>query len=312
MKVCFFGLGSIGKRHLKNLASVCKDCGTALKVHAVRSHPDALPEDISCLIERQVSDTNMLDESYDAAFITNPTSMHYQTLMGIAGRCRCFFIEKPVFDSCRCDVSKIPLRDDAICYVAAPLRFTSVLRYMKDIAKEQTIYAVRSISSSYLPEWRPNQDYRTVYSAKKSLGGGVKIDLIHEWDYLTGMFGFPDEVHCLWGTNSHLEIDSEDIAVYIAAYPKMTVELHLDYFGRKTQRSVTFFTKEGTIMGDIAGSKIVFDNGDDEIAFKEDVNDKYVREMIYFIDLVTGRQVQSINTIEHALRVMQTAEGIAR
>lgn len=75
-------------------------------------------------------------------------------------------------------------------------------------------------------------DYRTVYSAHKDMGGGVTIDLIHEWDYLVELFGKPEKMYNFKGTYSHLEIDSDDLSVYIAQYPTLLCEVHLDYFGR--------------------------------------------------------------------------------
>ena len=37
--------------------------------------------------------------------------------------------------------------------------------------------------------WRPKQDYHTSYSAYKNKGGGVLLDLSHELDYATWIFG---------------------------------------------------------------------------------------------------------------------------
>ena len=73
--------------------------------------------------------------------------------------------------------------------------------------------SARVICSSYLPDWRPGVDYRTVYSAHKALGGGVTIDLIHEWDYLVDLFGVPQKLYNFKGTYSDLEIDSDDLSV---------------------------------------------------------------------------------------------------
>ena len=64
-------------------------------------------------------------------------------------------------------------------------------------------------------------DYRTVYSARRAMGGGVTIDLIHEWDYLVDLFGRPQEVYNFKGTYSELEIDSDDLSVYIARWPRL-------------------------------------------------------------------------------------------
>ena len=72
------------------------------------------------------------------------------------------------------------------------------------------------------------------------------------------------------GKISELEIDSEDFAVYTADYGDKIVELHLDYFGRKTIREVLVFTKEETILGDIAGNKIMFLNSGKHMDFREE------------------------------------------
>ena len=130
--------------------------------------------------------------------------------------------------------------------------------YIKKNINPKDVISVRSISSSFLPDWRPGQDYRQSYSAKKSLGGGVSIDLIHEWDYLSYLFGIPQKVNYMGGKKSTLEIDSDDYAIYIAEYADKILELHLDYFGRSIIRELTLFTEQDTIMGDIAKNKISF------------------------------------------------------
>ena len=113
---------------------------------------------------------------------------------------------------------------------------------LKDLLPTLHPYCARVICSSYLPDWRPGVDYRTVYSAHKALGGGVTIDLIHEWDYLVDLFGVPQQLYNFKGTYSDLEIDSDDLSVYIAKYPTLLAEVHLDYFGRGYRRSSSNFS----------------------------------------------------------------------
>lgn len=66
-----------------------------------------------------------------------------------------------------------------------------------------------------------------MYSAHKALGGGVTIDLIHEWDYLVDLFGVPETICNIRGKYSDLEIDSDDLSIYIAQYPTLLAEVHL-------------------------------------------------------------------------------------
>lgn len=308
MNACFLGLGSIGTRHCLNFAEVCRLKGISAKITAIRSTGKPLRPELAGLGIREIGSMDDMEPFYDCIFITNPTSMHYESLLKAGNKARYFFIEKPVFDQLDADLSAIPFPEGAKCYVAAPLRYTGVLQKASEILKEERIYAVRSISSSYLPDWRPGTDYRTTYSAHKELGGGVSIDLIHEWDYLSMLFGFPKEVLYMNGQVSHLEIDSEDIAVYMARYHNMFLELHLDYFGRKTIRKMEVFTEKGLYCFDIAGSRIIYPDMTTEV-FKEEANEKYLREMEYFFYLMNDPEAISSNSIEHAIRVLKLAKG---
>ncbi len=68
------------------------------------------------------------------------------------------------------------------------MRWCGTMLALKKALPALSVYSARVLCSSYLPGWRPGVDYRTVYSAHKDMGGGVTIDLIHEWDYLWWSF----------------------------------------------------------------------------------------------------------------------------
>jgi len=153
-----------------------------------------------------------------------------------------------------------------------------------------------------LPDWRPNVDYRKIYSAIKELGGGVSIDLIHELDYLTYLFGMPDEIIRCIGKYSNLEISSDDLAIYICKYRDKLIEVHLDYFGRIQKREVELYCGDKVIVGDILKNKLII--GDKEFCFEENPNDKYIREMEYFIGCIENG-VKTENEIQNAQSVLK-------
>ena len=307
MKVCFIGLGSIGSRHCRNVKEICAAEGIPVTIHAVRTSDRPLSESLQELGLVTLHSYEEMDRDYDAIFITNPTALHYDALLRVGDKAACFFIEKPVFEREE-EESVLPLRPDAKTYVAAPLRYTGAVQAAREIVEKHRIYCARAISSSYLPDWRPGVDYRKVYSARRDQGGGVSIDLIHEWDYLTMLFGFPKRVSSVIGRYSDLEIDSDDLAIYVASYPDKAVEVHLDYFGRKTVRQLELFTQEGTYLCDIAGAKVRYPDGT-EICFQEQPNDKYLAEMRYFLSLVKGERKTSANSIRHAQDVLKLTKG---
>lgn len=307
MEVLFVGLGSIGTRHLRNLFEVAKEKGIDVQADALRSSMRPLAEDVVGLLRAQYVSYDQLGH-YDAAFINNPTHLHAHTLAELAGKVDCFFIEKPIFEGTGYDLAQLGLGADQKAYVAAPMRWCGTFLVLKERMPDLKPYSVRVICSSYLPDWRPGVDYRTVYSAHKEMGGGVTIDLIHEWDYLVDLFGAPLEAYNFKGTYSHLEIDSDDLSVYIARYPSLLAEVHLDYFGRTYRRTIELFCKEGTVTADFGAGTLTLENGE-VIHCEEPVNQRYLREMAYFLDYACKGEGESINSPAMAQKVLGLTLG---
>lgn len=306
MKALFFGLGSIGKRHLVNLTELCQKLNIELEVVALRSTPQALPDDLARLVHRQVQ--ALPDENFDLAFITNPTHLHALAIGELKNRVNTFFIEKPLFDHPGYDLDVLGLGEEQKAYVAAPMRWTGLYGALKKHLAGLRVYTARAICSSYLPQWRADVDYRENYSAHRAMGGGVSLDLIHEWDYLHDLFGPPLQNLSLRGQYSHLEIDSDDISIYIARWETLLGELHLDYFGRGYCRKLELFCQTGTLLANFGTGALTLPNGTAE-DWAEDANRRYQREMDYFVRYALTGPCQSLNSPRLALQVLKTALG---
>lgn len=310
-KIGIVGLGSIGTRHLNNIVSVLQVRGYAYTIDLIRSNKGKAPDrEIEMKINNTYYSFGEVPNNYDVIFVTNPTNLHYNTIKQFAPKTRHMFIEKPVFDKFYPSIEELPLKKDGIYYVACPLRYTGVLQFLKENFDFKKVYCARVICSSFLPDWRPNVDYRSTYSASKDLGGGVSIDLIHEWDYIYYLFGKPEQLFNIRGKFSNLEIDSDDLSLYLAKYKNMAIEVHLDYFGRKPIREIQLFTAEDTIVGDLINSKVHYLNSGKTVSFKETRNDFQQREIEYFFDILEGKKVNH-NDIPTALNTLKIAkEGI--
>lgn len=309
LRVCFIGVGSIAKRHIKNLVCVAKENGFDLVVDAVRRNGNRGDDDVFSIIRNIYSDISEIHNVYDIAFITNPTELHIDTLKKISSYASNFFIEKPISTISQLEeAARYKCKKGAVYYVACPLRYNAVIQYIKNNINVEDVISVRSISSSYLPEWRQEIDYRVTYSAHKELGGGVSIDLVHEWDYISYLFGIPKVVKSMIGKKSNLEINTDDYAIYLAEYEDKIVELHLDYFGRKTIREIMLFTRNDTIIGDIVNNKIYFLMDDKVISFNEERDDYQIRELKYFLNLIKSGMSQGSN-IKQAMDILKLTQG---
>lgn len=307
-KIAIIGIGSIGKRHLINIVQVLNNREVDYSIDLIRRRLSmGLDKSLDKYISNVYTEYDDIPNDYDAIFITNPTHLHYDTIKKYSSKAINMFIEKPVLDRIDVDLSDLNLHPEGVYYVACPLRYTEIIQYVKHEIDLENVYSVRAITSSYLPDWRPGIDYRTTYSAHLQQGGGVSIDLIHEWDYMMYLFGKPKQVVNFRGKFSRLEINSDDLSVYIAEYENMLAEVHLDYIGRKTIRELQLFTAEETIIADIANSEIRYLKENKCIQFNEDRDSYQLKEIENFFDVLEGKKSNE-NDIITALATLKIAK----
>ena len=305
MKVLFVGAGSIAKRHIQNINELF---GRKVLIDIYRHSKKPLDLKVMEFINKEIHSFDELTCKYDGIFITNPTKLHLQSLKDFNDFSDNFFIEKPLIDISQSDEDLTFLKNGKTYYVACPLRHSKIIKYLKENLDTSKINSVLTICSSYLPDWHPDKDYRTSYSAKKSLGGGVSIDLIHEWDYIYYLLGKPEKTYSILDKVSSLEIDTEDIAIYIAKYKNMTLELHVDYLGKYPIRKITFITEEDTIIADILENTITYTIKGEKIDLGESRNDYQKEEIKYFFKLINS-ETKNINDIKTALNVLKLTQG---
>jgi len=303
--IAFVGIGSIGKRHLNNVETYLEQRGDTCSIDLYRS---SIKDDVDARYQQYLyMDVLPADRQYDIVFVTNPTSLHEEAIRKFEHHTKAFFIEKPVFDTTEIDSAWLK-SIKATCYVACPLRYNPVLQYVHEYGLCEDAIAVRAICSSYLPEWRPNTDYRQCYSAHRDMGGGVGIDLIHEWDYLTWLLGMPEECHSIQTKISNLEIDSDDIAIYIAKTKNTSIEVHLDYFGRKPIRQLEIFLPDDTIRCDLIQGSITYLKSGKQLQLDSERNAFQMKEIAHFFDIVDMKIVTD-SSARHALQVLKIAKG---
>lgn len=297
MKLLIIGLGSIASKHI----SALKQIDPNAELYALRSSKNT--NKIQGV--NNVFSLDLLKElQIDFVIISNPTSAHYETLKSLVSFKIPLFIEKPLFSEL--DNGKLVREiqeNNIITYVACNLRFLDCLCYAKKYIEEKRINEVNIYCGSYLPDWRPGNDYRLGYSANKELGGGVHIDLIHEIDYAYWFFGKPKIVTKMFSNVSSLDISANDYANYLLGYDSFNTSVILNYFRRDAKRTLEIILDDETILVDILKNKVYRNN---DVIFESDktIVDTYEDQLRFFIDEIISKK-KKFNTVEEAYEILK-------
>ena len=316
MKILVIGYGSIGKRHIKNILKISDH-----QVIVCTKHQDNFLRRNNCLVYKSLNDC--LKEKPDIGLITNVTSLHIDTAIKIA-RSNChLLIEKPLSHTVK-NIKKllnIIEKNNSITLMGCNLRFHPCIKKIRELILKKKIGNIISVkveNGSYLPDWHPEEDYSSSYAARKTLGGGVVLTMIHELDYLMWFFGNVNDVFSITGKFSNLKISADDFsAILIKFKNKVIGEVHLDYFQRAKIRSCKVIGTKGILYWNSENESVkLFNNRTKKwtevMKLRNfDINSTYVDELSYFLKCIKAKK-QTMNPVSQGAKTLDVALAIKK
>lgn len=308
------GLGSIGMRHAGNLLAAG---------FRVKGFDPASPRRESLKKKGGVVAESMTDilNSVDGVVIASPSVCHLDDLAAVIGAGKHAFVEKPLahrLDGVE-DILKNAEKDGLTVQAGLNMRFHPVInraRALLDDGLVGDLLWARFLAGSYLPDWRPDQDYRQGYAADP-VSGGALFDFIHEFDLAVYLLGPATVVAASARTTGLLEIASEDSADVILSHESgVRSAVHVDYVTRPRQRRIEIAGAGGILRLDLENGLLTAEdlNGKpiEERTFTIDPNQVYVDEMNNFLACIqngaqpmcTGREALDVlNVVLEARRL---------
>lgn len=295
MRGLVVGLGSIGRRHLSNLASHEFE---ALAVVSSSATPNSLPAGVSLYRNLKVA---IQEHRPTFAIIANASPAHMQTALRLAEADAHLFIEKPLASDLEgADLlKKTCQKRELITLVGYSLRFLPILQRVRALLEQRVIGKPIFLSADvgqYLPDWRPGQDYRQTVSARRDLGGGALLELSHEIDYVRWLLGYPLSIFAMTSQSGLIEVDVEDTADILLNYGTARARIHLDFLERGKSRNCRIVGSEGTLQIDlIAGTINLLQAGSSvSLIEKPAVVDPYKVSLAHFLECIASRQASQI------------------
>jgi predicted dehydrogenase len=285
MTLAILGLGSIGLRHAGN--------ALALGEKVTGFDPDPVRREL--LVEKggqPVESRAAALEGARAAVVASPNAHHLDDIRAaLTADCH-VMVEKPLAHSTEgvqglLDMAKASNR---AVFAAHNLRFHPAVMAAKAILDSGALGTplwARALAASYLPDWRPQQDYRKGFAADARTGGAV-FDFIHEFDLLAFLLGPYTAEAAVARCTGILDMAAEDCADALLRHDTGVVStLHIDYVTRPPIRVTEVVGTEGMVRIDIQTRRLVhFAVGGEVLAddsFGGEHGDDYVSEMQAFL-----------------------------
>lgn len=318
MRFLIAGLGSIGRRHLRNLVTLGEK-----DLVLYRTRMATLPED-DLKAYPQVSDLPSALEKYhpDAVIVANPTAYHMDVAIPAAEAGCHILLEKPVSHSMEGVDKLITTLENtkSNLLVAFQFRYHPGLTCARGLIADGVIGRPTSSHvqfGEYLPDWHPWEDYRNGYAARADMGGGVVLTQCHSLDYLPWVLG--DKVSKVWGFTSKasdLEIDVEDTAKIGLRFEGGALgSLHLDFHRQPPVHTLDIVGTKGSIKWDlIDGATHCYRSKEKKwetypLPGDWERNVMYLEQMKHFISVMHGNEKPSC-TLEDGIQNLKLVQAI--
>jgi predicted dehydrogenase len=317
MKYLIAGLGSIGRRHMRNLIALGEK-----NIVLYRTHKTTLPED-ELAAYPQETDLQVALQKHkpDAVIVSNPTSLHLDVAIPAAEAGCAILLEKPISHSvARLDQLELAVeKSGSKVLVAFQFRFHPGLVRAKQLISDGEIGRIISAHvhfGEYLPAWHPWEDYRKGYAARADMGGGVVLTQCHSLDYLPWLVG---KVESAWGLTaklSDLEVDTEDTAKIGLRFEGGALgSLHLDYNQQPPAHHFEIIGTKGSLQWNLSdGATRIY-----RVEKKDwDVyplpagwerNVMFMEQMKHFVAVVCGKAEPSCS-LEDGIRIMKLISAV--
>jgi len=311
------GSGSIGQRHIKNLRKIGIDNIVALR--SKKGHFKKLPEAL------KVVEVDNWEEAIasnpDVAIISNPSSLHIETARKIVDHVKGVFIEKPLSDSTNECQQLIDILNEkkVVSFIGHNMMFHPIVENIIKFYNENDIGEVVSIQcqvGQWLPDWHPYENYKNAYYARKDLGGGVALTLIHEIHLALELAGLPVSVVGEVSKYNKLDLEVDVCSDLMIKHKTGAVsQIHLDYIQQPSHRSGLITFEMGWLSYDFTRIELIGQKkGDDaHVVWSDknyDYNQAYIDQMVEFVRFVEEGRLKHKYDAKSSIESLKVVESL--
>jgi predicted dehydrogenase len=298
------GLGSMGKRRIRNLQSLGYDNIIGFDLREDRSVEVAKKYLINTV---DSFEEGIMNYQFEAFIISVPPDLHYYYINKAVDLEIPSFIEASVVDTEMKEIIKKSNEKNLFIAPSCTLYFHPAIKKIHEILKSKELGIITNIiyhSGQYLPDWHTYENVSDFYVSKKDTGGGREI-VPFELTWITLLFGFPSRITGFYkktiDINGAEEID--DTYNLLMDYDSMIFNLNVDVVSRFASRRLMINGDKKQLIWNWEDSLIKIYNPIEEIwdsvqyetlsaesGYNKNITEQmYIDEMNSFMNGVNGK-----------------------
>lgn len=315
-KAIVVGNGNIAARHRKNLKLLLPE----VFITAVPTRGNLSTQKIDNANEVILDLNEAINNKADIAIVASPSTFHKKHAVELMLAGVPSLIEKPLASNIldAKQMIKTQLQTGTPTCVGYSLRYMPSSIQIKKLLEKKiigNIYNTFVSVGQFLPNWRPQKNYKETVSAKKILGGGVLLELSHEIDYIQWLLGSMKVDYAQLRNSSELKLEVEELADFVLVSEKGTVcNIHLDFLQKKAHRTCTFIGEKGNLEWDLIKNKIQMLTEEANVCLFADEdwdsNQMYINLLKDFLKLAKGTKNSTID-LEQAIKTIELINKIS-
>ncbi len=252
MKILVIGLGSMGKRRIRNLMAIGN--------HEIAGYDPRLDrrnesqENYSIQIYDEI---DMAFEKYrpDVLIVSTPPKFHMEYAYIALNKGIDCFIEASVVDADRIKELSILIESSNVLILpSCTMKYFVGPNRIKELVQNRVIGDVLNFNyqtGQYLPDWHPWENVEDFYASHKETGGAREI-VAFELTWLNSIFGDPLPINCFKGKVSSINANIDDIYHLTLQYPMgIMANITIDVISRqKAVRVMRILGTDGQLVFD--------------------------------------------------------------
>ena len=209
MKFLQIGLGSMGKRRIRNLKVLgFKDIiGYDLKKERRKE----------CELSYGIRTVDNISKEVvlgvDAIIMSTPPDKHLEYMWLAIQQSMPAFVEASVLRNGLEEVNEAAKKKKVLIAPSCTFKFHPSIKVIKNITRKNLYGKITNFVyhiGQYLPDWHPWENIKDFYVSKKEVGGCREM-VPFELTWILDVFGFPEEVFAFYGKTLDLGIDIDDV-----------------------------------------------------------------------------------------------------